>query len=77
MEDINGYVNSILKAYAKPSVQKFTASLIPNVENSLVLGVYAKDVKAVAARLVKEGLEKEFLSSLPHGFLEAYIVSRF
>lgn len=57
---------------AEPGYKDFTKNLIPNLDESLIIGVRVPLIRKLAIRLAKENPElvEEYLNSLPHKYYE-------
>ncbi len=63
-------VVDILKSNSDEKYKSFTAALIPDLSHDLIIGVRTPFLKGLAKELVKEGRGEEFISDLPHKYLE-------
>lgn len=78
--DINQRILAELKNLKDEKFQKFSAKLIPNIEQNLVLGVKSPLLKNLAKSLMQDPEIDKFLNNLPHKYLEenllhCYIIS--
>ncbi len=60
--------------------QKFQSSLIPNIDETKIIGVRAPVVKNIAKKMFSENLQGKYFDSLPHTYheenlLHAYLIS--
>lgn len=63
-------IRDFLFANADEVFRSFNSRLIPTVNKSTVIGVKTPVVRAYAKKISGSDLAKEFLSELPHGYLE-------
>ena len=68
--DINESILNDLKALAKGKVKAFTAKLLPTIDGDRILGLYTPEVKSVAKKYADNEHIGDFLSRLPHYYLE-------
>ena len=60
--------------------QEIQFKIIPNIDNSTIIGVRTPELRKIAKEMVKEGTYKSFLEELPHKYfdenqLHAFIIS--
>ena len=56
--DVSNFVKSEFEKYTEPGYKKFSASLIPNIDN--ILGIRLPNLRKIAKNVAKIGLRKNF-----------------
>ncbi len=74
-------IKTMLFSLSNAELKKFNQRLIPNIDSDTVIGVKTPELKNLAADMIKNGEDEEFLSLLPHEYFEenqlhAFIISK-
>lgn len=77
MKTIIDEIREELFSRAEPKYAAFNASLIPNIDPCKIIGVRIPTVRAMAKRYRKDARIGDFLSALPHEYLEEYHLHSF
>lgn len=77
MNKAEEYVREKLFQMQDTAYRDFNSKLIPNVDKELVIGVRVPQLRAFAKEFSKHELCAEFISTLPHEYLEEYSLHAF
>lgn len=59
-----------LQALSDKEYKNFHGKLIPDISDDRIIGVRIPQIRRLAKELVKEGMEKDFINTLPHYYYE-------
>lgn len=67
--------DDILFSYQDLDFKKFNSKLVPNISSDRVIGVKVPIIRKIAKDLYKTNNYQEFINTLPHKYLEEYILN--